>query len=168
MKKIELKDFGNKSDLKVVVEIDKTVFIASISGNISNIDFPPIEKEPKRKNELWTIGCFEIFVSLAGNSYNEYNFGFDECWECFNFTDYRRDKTRQQFGAPPKITCSIAESSFTQHVEFNEDIICCNAFSITAVIKLKNGEFLYFAEKHCGDKPDFHLAELRTAILFPN
>ena len=165
MKNIELVEFENKSNLKVTVEIQstvgKTLFSASISGDLSDIDFPEISQIPTRKNELWTTGCFEIFVSKTGNSYAEYNLGFDGNWECFNFSDYRANQSRPQVGAPPKITCTITGDLFTQIVEFQEDIISQNSFSITAVIKLKSGDFLYFANKHCGEKPDFHLEAAR-------
>ncbi|MCL1947456.1 MAG: hypothetical protein FWF51_09975 [Chitinivibrionia bacterium] len=166
MKNIELTEFENKSRLKASAKIEnianKTLFSASISGNLSEIDFPEISINSSRKNELWTIGCFEIFVSKTGNSYAEYNFGFDKNWECFNFSDYRENQSRPQVNIPPKITCKITENLFTQTVEFEKDIILQNSFSITAVIKLKGGVFLYFANKHCGKKPDFHLKAARV------
>ncbi|MCL2844877.1 MAG: hypothetical protein FWE23_05440 [Chitinivibrionia bacterium] len=165
MKQIKLTDFENKSTLNVAVEIDKTKLITKISGDISQIDFPKISPTPTRKNELWTIGCFEIFVSQNGKSYNEYNFGFDENWECFNFSDYRENQSRPQVAVPPKISCEITENLFVQKVEFGENIIGENLFSITAAIKLKSGEFLYFANKHCGEKADFHIAEARALII---
>ena len=166
MKSIELLEFENKSYLKVTAEIQnvagKTLFSASISGDFSDIDFPEISQVPSRKNELWTIGCFEIFVSKTGDSYAEYNLGFDQNWECFNFSDYRENQSRPQVSAIPKIKCKIIDNLFTQTVEFQEDIILQNSFSITAIIKLKNGNFLYFANKHCGEKPDFHLKAARV------
>lgn len=165
MKIVNLTDFGNKSPLKVAVEIDKTGLVAKISGDISEIDFPTISNVPTRQNELWTIGCFEIFISQDGDSYNEYNFGFNQNWECFNFLSYRKNQSRPHVAAPPKITCEITQNLFTQKVEFAENIISENLFSVTAAIKLKNGDFLYFANKHCGENADFHIAEARVVNI---
>jgi len=167
---IELTEFENKSDLKVGVQIrniaGKTNFSAKISGDLSDVDFPKISDNSARKNELWTIGCFEIFVSAKDNAYTEYNLGFDQNWEVFAFSDYRAGQNRPQIEIPPKITCGFENGTFTQTAEFCEDIIKGNLFSITAVIKLSDGSFLYFANKHCGQKPDFHINGARILKLF--
>jgi len=169
-KHIELAEFENKSDLKICVQIqkiaDKTKFSAKISGDLSCVDFPKISDTSARKNELWTIGCFEIFVGGKDNAYTEYNLGFDQNWELFSFSDYRVGQSRSQVEISPKIVCETENGVFTQTVEFCEDIINGNLFSITAVIKLSNGSFLYFANKHCGQKPDFHLKSARILKLF--
>ncbi|MDR0304215.1 MAG: hypothetical protein LBH98_05525 [Chitinispirillales bacterium] len=166
---IELTEFENKSYLKIDAEIkntaNKTVFSAKISGDISGIDFPEISRFTKRKNELWTIGCFEIFVNKKNNSYTEYNLGFDQNFEIFNFSDYRSNQSLSEIGAPPKIICETKNDSFAQFVEFPENIISENLFSITAVIKLSDGNFLYFANKHCGQEADFHLKNARILKL---
>jgi len=171
---IELTEFYGKSTLKITAEMEnasvftsfqnKYKFIAQISGDLSLIDFPEITPIPARKNELWTIGCFEIFVSKKDNSYTEHNFGFCTNWECFDFDDYRKNQSRPQL-FEPKITCKTETNKFTQIVEFHEKTISQNQFSITAVVKLKNGDFLYFANKHCGQTPDFHLKSARNLKL---
>jgi len=166
IKKIELTEFSGESALKITAEIqNKTRLLAEISGDLSIIDFPEISPIPARKNGLWTIGCFEMFISKNGNSYTEYNFGFDENWECFEFSDYRTAKPQALEIVEPKITCKTENDKFTQIVEFQKDIISKNFFSITAAIKLKNGDFLYFANKHCGQNPDFHLKSARSLKL---
>jgi len=168
-KHIELAEFENKSDLKVGVQIqniaDKTKFSAKILGDLSSIDFPKISSISERKNELWTIGCFEIFVSGKGNAYTEYNLGFDQNWEVFSFSNYRAEQSHPQIKIPPKITCKTENRVFTQVVEFDENIINGNLFSITAVVKLSNGGFLYFANRHCGQQADFHIESARILKL---
>jgi len=162
MKTVKLNDFFNESQLNLSIEIDAFGFTAKISGDISQINFPPISSESARKNELWTIGCFEIFVSGENNSYTEYNFGFDGNWECFNFSDYRENQSRPKVDNPPEVVCEISHNLFTQKVSFKKDIISKNSFSLSAVIKLKNKEFLYFANKHCAKTADFHIKEARS------
>lgn len=165
MQTIELTEFFGNSKLKITVKIqNKTKFFTQITGDLSIMNFPEISSIPTRKNELWTIGCFEFFISKKDNSYTEYNFGFCTNWECFEFDDYKQNQTRPQI-IPPKITCKTEEDKFIQIIEFQEDIISENLFSITAAIKLKNGNFLYFANKHCGQKPDFHLKSARNLKL---
>jgi hypothetical protein len=167
---LELKEFENKSDLKVDVEIrnitGKTELSAKICGDISDIDFPKISDVGMRKNGLWLIGCFEIFVSRGDDAYTEYNLGFDKNWEIFNFSHYRSGQKRPQIKAAPNIICKLENDSFTQVVDFYEDIIAGNFFSITAVVKLFDGGYLYFANKHCGQKPDFHIKDARILKLF--
>lgn len=169
-KHIELTEFENESDLKIGVQIQnaagKTKLSAKIFGDVSRVDFPKISNSAARKNELWNIGCFEIFVGGKDNAYTEYNLGFDQNWEVFSFSDYRSGQIRPQIENPPKIICEIEDGIFTQVAEFYEDIIGGNLFSITAVVKLSDGNFLYFADKHCGQKPDFHLKTARTLKLF--
>jgi hypothetical protein len=166
MLKIELFDFNNESHLKVNAKVqnieNKTVLLANISGNLSDIDFPKISHPPKREYGLWTTGCLEIFVSGKGASYTEYNFGFNQNYEMFTLTDYREYQDPPKITITPKITIDIKDGLFTQRVELPKNIISDNPFSITAAIKLKNGSALYFANKHCGEKADFHLEGARV------
>jgi hypothetical protein len=166
---VELADFYGQSNLEINVQVrnisKRTMLSASITGNLSDIDFPQASQPSSRKNELWTVGCFEIFVSQEGNAYTEYNLGFDQNWEMFEFQNYRTGKICSKVKNPPKITCKIRGDMFTQDVEFSKDIIGDRRFSLATAVKLSNGNFLYFADKHCGQKPDFHLESARTLRL---
>ncbi|MDR2970796.1 MAG: hypothetical protein LBU83_02530 [Bacteroidales bacterium] len=164
---VELFEFGNESRLKVAAQVqnieNKIILRATISGDLSNIDFPIVSQTPRRMHGLWEIGVFEIFVSGKGSAYTEYNFGFNRHYEIFSFLDYRQHQTPPpSIDNPPKITVETKDGAFTLHVELSEDIVSDNLFSIAAAIKLKNGSVLYFANAHCGDKADFHLERART------
>lgn len=168
MKTIELTEFFGKSALKLNVQIqNKKKFLLQISGSSDEIDFPQISTISSRKNELWTSGCFEIFVSnnYNDNSYTEYNFGFCTNWECFEFSDYRQNQVRPQINFSPKIICETENGNFIQIVKLQKDIISGNNFSLTCAIKLKDGSFLYFANKHCAKNPDFHQKSARCLKL---
>jgi hypothetical protein len=166
---VDLLEFYKKAELKLTVKVqvveNRTLFTANISGDLETINFPEISQNPVREHGLWEIGCFELFVNGEGNSYTEYNFGFSRNYEIIDFTNYRLGQARPEINNPPKIVCEFRGDEFVQVVEFSENIISDNLFSLTAVVKLKDGAFLYFANRHCGKEANFHLESARELRL---
>ena len=106
-----------------------------------------------------------MFVSGEDGSYTEYNLGFCQNYEVLEFSGYRESRPRPEIVNPPKITAQIENGEFLLTAEFCEDIISNKLFSLTAVVKLNDGTFLHFANKHCGPKHDFHLERARELKL---
>ena len=169
---VKLVEFDDKTDLQVAVKVkrinNKIILEGSITGKretLENIDFPEIWAESGRQHYLWNLGAFEMFVSGRDGAYTEYNFGFNRNYEQINLTGYREGQTLPEIKNPPIITAEFREGVFVQVVEFSEDVIGDNPFSLTATIKLRDGTELFFSNSHCGEAPNFHLECARVLRL---
>lgn len=156
-----LKSFNLQADLKSQ-SLDQLVLTFEVENKNDDVDFKtaPVQvgvDKIKRQDELWKQTCFEFFLNPVGEKkYYEFNFGLNPVWNCYVFDSYRNPQ-------PPKASTDfeILKFSWTgtrlevslqnrsPYKKFN--------IGITAVIKDKKDQTHYFALKHAGEKPDFHL-----------
>jgi hypothetical protein len=114
---------------------------------------------PSRTTELWKSTCFEAFFQPQGQSkYFEINLAATGAWDAYEFESYREPQ-------PPKRSTRIQLMSFKKTANSLEASFFLDSrpstynCSLTVVIELKDRSKHYFALKHTGKKPDFHLSE---------
>lgn len=122
----------------------------------------------KRADGLWKSTCFEAFWAVPGqNSYWEFNVSAQGHWNLYSFEKYRHPQ-------PPRpsndfklvgleTTCErlVADLRCTQRPAAIDAALC-------AVLRSRINHNHYFATKHMGPKPDFHLRQsfsLRRQLL---
>jgi hypothetical protein len=127
---------------------------------------------PLRQDELWKATCFEAFISKPNtDGYFEFNGSANGAWNLYEFDSYRTGMREVSLGAsrPPELVIRelhekewrlgyripLAVLQVGEQGRVGEGI---GSLSMTAV--LKSGEHTtYWAFKHPGAKPDFHLRE---------
>lgn len=131
--------------------------------------------EPCRRDELSKNTCFEVFFGVRDSSqYYEFNGSPSGDWALYKFEDYRQGMTSPALSQPPSLCVRELQPGQLRvvwHIPFlaleGLDINSPMDVSITAVIKCKNAEAIsYWALRHVGPKPDFHLRE--SFVLFLN
>ena len=133
-----------------------------ISGPIEELIYSQGSDTPGGfKEGLWHATCFELFTDL-GLKYIEWNLTKDQSWTCYEFTDYRRLSKKLTKAYPRDFT--IEERPGHMSIRFSLPIQgAISALSPCCILKL--GEvFYYFAHRHVGSKPDFHLRQSFVAI----
>jgi len=126
-------------------------------GQVQDSLTPGQWKTWARADDLWKTTCFEAFFGAPGDpAYYEFNLSpGSERWNLYSFDDYRAP-------LPPR-----ASDDFNlQDITMSKNAMKCKLigkiqtfeFSLTAVIRTAAGVG-YFAVKHAGQKPDFHLRE---------
>lgn len=116
----------------------------------------------ERKDELWKMTCFEMFLNPKGQKqYYEFNFSLAGTWNCYRFAGYR-------FPQPPEVSTDFEIEKMVWKSKQLEITVKNNSqfqkfnVGLTAVIKNKKNQTTYFALKHDGGKPDFHVSSAFT------
>ena len=136
----------------------------TVSGEIDQILFPSQSPNPSRRDELWKKTCFEVFFGPRGRvNYWELNFSPSGDWNCYSFDDYRAGmKAENRILVQP-----IRFSEKTDRIEMETSVDISDLIesgsaleqSSNAVIESDRGELSYWAIRHAGTQPDFHLRE---------
>ena len=119
---------------------------------------------PARKNELWKETCFECFFSMGSSKkYFEFNGSPSGDWALYSFDDYRngmKDVVVSESPVMEKFEKTADKIQCVWRIPYFSDGIVQSA-SIAAVIKgsVTTDPVSYWALKHAGEKPDFHLRE---------
>ncbi len=129
---------------------------------------------PSRKNELWKQTCFECFFAMgSGDGYFEFNGSPSGDWALYSFDSYR--------SGMKEVSLSLGQFPSIEKLEHTGDRIICvwniPQFSeeffaragVTAVLMLKEQgapKPTYWALRHSGQQPDFHLKESFVHRLF--
>ncbi|MBC7464883.1 MAG: hypothetical protein H7256_02735 [Bdellovibrio sp.] len=159
----QLQSFSLKADLKNQSS-KQWVLTFQIENKDAEVDFQSTTIQANaaqvpRKDELWKNICFEFFLNPVGQKkYYEFNFGLNPAWNCYLFDGYRMPQ-------PPKASAEFEILDFIWNgselkvtVENRSSYTSFNV-GITAIIKDIKNQTHYFALKHAGEKPDFHLQD---------
>ena len=128
---------------------------------------PTIKRENQRVQGLWNETCFEFFITDQSHKYAEGNFTLDFGWNVFWFHSYRQTPLsefaiHENQNPIRDIYLSQRKSQIVVNVppelieKFNKQEM---KFSLTTVVKLKNGNTLYYALSHKDKNPNFHHPE---------
>ena len=142
-----------------------------VSGNLDTIAWPAQAIPANAGEELWRHTCLELFVADRENpAYWEYNFSPSQRWAMYRFSNYRQPQTaprlndlkiQSQFVSPEGYSLQV-------NVPIPAELRQCQLdIGVSAVIELKSSDYCYFALRHCGDKPDFHLRNSFTLTMAP-
>ena len=120
---------------------------------------------------LWQHTCFELFVAAADTpDYREFNFAPSGDWASYAFSDYReRDPTVPSIGAP-QISLNWSGDSLELNVVLAPALLPnvtkgTLKLGLSAVIKATDGSTSFWALRHPGGTPDFHLRDSFTLSL---
>ncbi len=143
-------------------------FVYTISSS-ENITWPVPAISARRLTGLWDTTCFESFIGLPeGQRYWEMNASPSGDWNFFVFEDYRREMREEEDVYNVKIQTTLGENS-KRFVTAELDLATISVIhdcimksqplpvSVTAVVAHSSGQKSYWATKHSGEKPDFHL-----------
>lgn len=135
-----------------------------LKGNLSDIVIPQLSARPSVQDKLWETTCFEFFLKLRGaQKYFEWNLSPSGEWNQFEFDSYRERSKQAHLIQLPKISTSQGQGQFqldcTVNLSSLKRISSSWQIGVTAVLEHSDGERSYWALRHLGDKPDFHLSD---------
>ena len=135
-------------------------------ASFSKIQFPKIEVTPLRRDDLWKETCFEAFLcNEESKGYVEFNGSPNGNWNAYAFRDYREGMDLVPFLDLPTSqvlnkneTCIEMEWRLPLEIFKNK----ISTIGLTVVLKTTEGT-IYWALKHVGERPDFHL---RSSFIY--
>jgi len=136
----------------------------TISGRLGGLAIPAPSPVPARRDRLWESTCFEFFLAFGDSPrYWEFNLSPSGCWNVYSFSAYREGmRVEEAFTALP-FDVAMGEDSLALGLEMDlERIVRADRpvdVAVSAVVRRMDGSASYWALKHCGPQPDFHLRE---------
>jgi hypothetical protein len=168
------------SDLEIIGTVARRANVLTISysllGDVADVAIsssnpgvaPPAT--PTRQSQLWEATCFEFFLGTKNDKqYWEFNLSPAGHWNVYYFDDYRQGMKEET--AFPTLPFSVQTESDALSVALKLNLGAIVAASqglemaIAAVVKYSNGDSSYWALKHPGKEPDFHLRDSFTLKL---
>lgn len=135
-------------------------FTFILSGDVEELNIPAFIRPLRRQDELWKTTCFEAFVSTPGNkSYWELNFSPSGAWNCYRFDDYRKGMRPEEGAQGVEIQPRQGIKGYQLHaaVDLSSVISIQEQLEISLAAVIQGTELSYWAIKHAGAEPDFHL-----------
>jgi hypothetical protein len=131
---------------------------------------PDPADRPLRKAGLWEETCLEFFLAAKDSpQYWEINLSPSRHWNVYRFSDYRKGMEEEAAFTSLPFRVERRKNFFLVDVDFPLDGIFAAGTpvkaGISAIIKLKRGKRTYWALRHPGQKPDFHLRDSFIAQL---
>jgi hypothetical protein len=151
---------------------------ASTPEALSSVILPNPQEKVMRRDELWKETCFEAFIPhLESDSYLEFNGSPSGDWNCYSFRQYREGMNPIPVnGASLPKLLSLTKSSKVIEVQWSVPMASLKqgffALGIGAIELAPLGLTLvlntslattYWALKHDGVKPDFHM---RSSFIY--
>ena len=135
----------------------------SVAGKIEHIFLPAPSLGPGRKDELWKMTCFELFLAMKGQpEYWEFNLSPSGDWNIYRMDAYRRLGFREE-ASIPRLPFTVRPEEGALHLNALIDLTPILEagqfleFGIAAVIQTKDRNETYWALSHPAPEPDFHL-----------
>lgn len=150
----------------------ETLSIAfALTGNLSEIAFPPCAESPERKDRLWEGTCLEFFLGTRDSSrYWEFNLSPGGHWNIYRFTSYRRGMREERAipALPFRLRTEPGVLKVSMDLELGKILPAGKAVDVAvcAVIRTITGRTSHWALGHPGPRPDFHRRD-GFAIAFP-
>ena len=145
----------NKTGPRIQAQFD-------LQGNTAAIQWPAAAT-PGQGKDLWKHTCFELFLTTPDtDAYWEYNFSPSRQWAVYAFQYYRQPTNLDLIYIPVIEPPQRSPHAFTLLAQFQiepsqaDQVILLGA---SAVIETVDNQKRYYALRHCGEKPDFHLRD---------
>jgi len=116
-----------------------------------------------RADGLWKTTCFELFLGLAGKTYQEFNFSPSSRWASYAFSDYREGGHDAAI-TPPQISMRREGDAVVCSVRLAHTDGAVSA-GLAAVIAEEGGHTSYWALAHDAPRPDFHRRSCFTLAI---
>jgi hypothetical protein len=129
----------------------------AIEGDISEVYWPDLNSCSTRETGLWERTCLEFFIGPAASpEYWEFNLSPGGNWNCFSFSDVRRNMKESDALVLVGVTVekSATTAWLTADIRMSQLFPESLSLGLSAVIESTSGHF-YHALGH-GEKPDFH------------
>jgi hypothetical protein len=160
-------------DLEVIGTVARRANVLTIAysllGDLADVEIPPAA-EPTRQGKLWESTCFEFFLGTKNDKrYWEFNLSPSGHWNVYRFDNYRSGLKEET--AFPTLPFDVQTEADALSVSLKLNlgaIVPANQaleMAIATVVKPRKGDPSYWALKHLGKEPDFHLRESFTIRL---
>jgi hypothetical protein len=148
----------------LVRECDRLRVRWRLTGQLGGISIPERALDPERITGLWEGTCFELFVApVHSGGYWEVNVSPAGHWNVFGFASYRLGMSEEAaFGSlPVEVWRSDSELSLAFDLDLVPIVSSKTALhaGVAAVIRHAQGGLSFWALRHRGPRPDFHLRE---------
>ncbi|MBW4515137.1 MAG: DOMON-like domain-containing protein [Timaviella obliquedivisa GSE-PSE-MK23-08B] len=161
------------NDLEIIGTVARRANVLTISysllGDLTDVVIAPAAT-PTRQSQLWEATCFEFFLGTKNDKqYWEFNLSPAGHWNVYGFSDYRQGLKEET--AFPTLPFSVQTEPDALSIALKLNLGAIFAASqgletaIAAVVKHTNGDLSYWALKHPGKEPDFHLRDSFTLKL---
>jgi hypothetical protein len=145
--------------------------------DFEKIKLPVRVHHPRRADQLWEKTCFEAFIGIPGSPiYWEVNVAPTGDWNIYRFDDYRSGQRRveeiDQLEIKLGVSMNRQDPDHYYSIEFllSLEELFLERFSefkekssldlaLSAVLENQDSSKSYWAIRHCGERPDFHLRE---------
>jgi hypothetical protein len=127
---------------------------------------------PKRKDELWKTTCFELFFSIQGQTdYFELGFSPSGEWNAYHFDSYRNGMETEMRIQATQIRHGLKDGLFELQASIDLSQLMAELraqlgspnitldASLSAVIQNQKGSTSFWALRHVGNQPNFHLRD---------
>jgi hypothetical protein len=160
-------------DLEVIGTVARRANVLTIAysvlGDLADVEIPS-PAEPTRQGNLWEATCFEFFLGTKNDKrYWEFNLSPSGHWNVYRFDNYRSGLKEETAFPTLPFDVQTESDALSVSLKLNLGSIVPTTqaleMAIATVVKQKNGELSYWALKHLGKEPDFHLRESFTLKL---
>lgn len=162
--------FGKCNDTPVIngslTRSDKKLEVIFEPANYPDVDWPLVDPNPQRLDNLWQATCFECFLGLSDStSYIEINASPAGHWQAYHFKTYRDE--RSICGDVAVEVQALPTKSIIINVDIDHPDFVTSPWEISPSVILfsKGGKQSFYAIQHPKQQPDFHWAQSRTLRL---
>ncbi|NMG53830.1 DOMON-like domain-containing protein [Aromatoleum aromaticum] len=137
-----------------------------LHGDLARLRIPS-PRPVARVDGLWAHTCFECFVAAPGTgAYREFNFSPSGEWAAYAFRAYR-ERDDEAVPAPAAVACIVTHATGGR-LELDVHLHAATLpagniddlqLGLTAIIEDTDGKCSYWALRHPGPAPDFHLRD---------
>lgn len=122
---------------------------------------------PVQSDDLWRTTCFEMFVGVDADAYQEINLSPSGAFAAYRFDRYRTGMQPLDL-EPPDIAVEAGSERLSLTAQIRADwqaLGTVRKIGLCAVIEEKGGRKSYWALAHAPGRPDFHHAACFAAEL---
>lgn len=133
-----------------------------VRGDLAGLRIPA-PQPPAAADGLWQHSCCEAFVAAVDAAgYREFNLSPSGCWAAYRFADYRDRDADWLPPAAPCLEVTRGDGELRLSATLPATLLPggkCLALGLTVVLEHTDGSKSYWALRHGGLQPDFHLRE---------
>lgn len=142
-----------------------------VKGDVASIKIPESAEVPMRKDDLWKMTCFEIFIAPEGQTqYWEFNMSPSGNWNVYHMDAYRQVNMREEtlyVSLPFTFHKTDDELSLSISIDLSRILSADQKtnIGITAILQTFDDRESYWALTHPGAQADFHIRDGFTIRL---
>lgn len=145
-----------------------------LCGDLATLALPAPAAVPEGRDRLWEHTCFEAFAGgSTGDAYLELNLSPSGDFALWSFTAYRRDMRPVALASAPCLAVEREASRLEIRAGLARAVLEEKLgappyrIALTAVVEDAHDRRSFWAIRHGGARPDFHLAADRALVVYP-